>query len=1598
MADDADHVSDKVDALVHELLTPDERERVERHCGECPSCGALLTEARERLRDIQSLPPAVASEELILRTEQRLARRTRPWFRPFGPIRVAVAAAVALIAFTAAWQWYLESLTTSPFDLCVLGQTRLLAGADSSLRVIVTEQAFGSPLAWVPVEIALTSKQSGQSVTLARFQTDIHGTGSPRFRLPEWEDGDCELSVVAHPRGAKEEIRRTVKLGRSWQVILSTDRPVYQPGQSLLFRSLALRQPDRRPVGGQKAVFTVTDPKGNKIFQEEKSTSRFGIASAELPLAEEITEGTYQVECRVGESQGGTTVEVKKYALPKFKVAVTTDRNYYKPGETIRLKVRADYFFGKPVADMEVSVDVRTPADPGKVIDKHSTHAAEAGVAELQFPAPVVRTGQAGERDAEVLLDVRVTDSAGQEQGTTITRPVSSQPFRIEAIPEGGELVRWVPNTVYLMAFYPDGRPARAELEVAGYPDKLHTDQFGVATLKLTPPASGEVVLKVRARDADGLTGEREAKLGFDDRDGEFLVHTDKAVYDGGETMHVAVRGEDGIVFFDLLQDSQVLLTGSVGVSRSRGECSVDLPSGLAGPVVLSAYTRGQFGFSGTKTRVIYVRPGGRKLDVRAAAERKEYRPGQVARVSFQLKDAAGKPAPGALSLAAVNEAVYSVLGQTPEAISGLSPGEMRRLQPVRSLYPSWSPDASASGAADERARLDLALFAGTAGRGGELEQDAVKQQLLPFLEGSDVPLKVLERPDWQELSPGVNLPPDVLAALRKDTRFSLSASSHGDSSRRIAEEQRKGLTVVWAIWGTLILVTAVAVFILLVYRLVNSLEDLFGLLLLIVCPGILVGLLLPRVQAVREAAPRTQAANDLRQVELAVLNYRAVYGKMPGATAGTPEGPRVRQWFPETLLWLPEVVTDDEGRAEVEVPLADSITDWRLTASAVTADGRLGSTRTSVRVFQPFFVDVNPPATLTRGDEIAFPVVVYNYLEKPQTVTLTLENAAWFERLDEAVKKLNLGPGEVRSLSFRIRCLRVGRQELQVTARGEGVSDALRRKVEVVPDGPRTETVANGDLRNPAEIDLSVPDDAVEGSVAVLLRVYPSGFSQLVEGLDGIFRLPYGCFEQTSSVTYPNVLALDYLRRTGRSAPEVEAKARKYIQLGYQRLLTFEVSGGGFDWFGRAPANRTLTAYGLMEFEDMARVYPVDPDLPARTRKWLLDQRQSDGTWKPEGHQFAGDPARGGAESAVLGTTAYIAAAVFTDGRDPERSRETHDFLLRHKPSSIRDPYTLALVCNALLAIEPQGDAVTPYLVALREMKRLAGAGQYVWWEAGPEGRTLFYGAGRCGDVETTALACLALLKGGQAPEAVRGGLAWLVLRRGSAGTWGSTQATVLALKALLAGTANAAERNPARRVEIALDGKAVQELTIPADQSEVMKQVNLAPLVARGRHRLRLTDLNHSAVAYQVAFSYHTAPRAEAGRDLLALQVSYDRSKLRSGEFVTALASVSNRGSGPAPMVMVEVPLPPGFTLETEELTKLVEAGTAAKFQQAPGKSLLYLRSLNPGQTLQFKYRLRATMPGTVTAAPAVAYEYYDPDRVSRTVAVRLHVSEAD
>ncbi|MEX0611672.1 MAG: alpha-2-macroglobulin family protein [Pirellulales bacterium] len=1550
--------------------------RIERHCDQCRICQVALEEARKRLEAMQSLPAVEAPERLLRATERRIAQ-----YR--GPAAVVMKAGFGIAAAAAlligAFHVYYLNLAPLPYDLKVLGQTEWLAGSQAALRIVLVDRQRGQGMAGVPVEVELAGERADQMITLASFTTNHLGSGDPRFRLPDWETGRYELRVRARPGGTQEAISRAVELKRSWRLMLVTDKPVYQPGQVIRARSLALRQPDLKPVAGQAATFSVTDPKGNVVYCQRDVTSRFGIAAADCPLADEIIEGPYQFECQVGDTVSRATVEVKRYVLPKFSIEVDLDRAYYQPAERMRGTLRAAYFFGKPVANADVEIELKTADAETRTFERLQVRTDAGGNASFEFLLPDALVGrQTDAGDATVALGATVRDRAGQQQSRSLSRVVTRQPIRIEVIPEGGSLVRDIPNVVYLFTSYPDGRPARARV-AAGLDRELLTNDLGVASFTMDPPADRFRWIFL-ARDEAGEVGRREWSFDCGAAANDFLVRADKAVYDSGQTMRLLLRGHGNEpVFIDLVKDGQTVLTDAIAMAQGRGEYALDIPPELFGAIELCAYRFGADGRPIRRTRAIYVRPA-HDLAIETRLERDEYRPGERARLTFALTDELGRPATGAISLAAVDEAVYSVLAGESSLERSFFTLEQELLKPVYTIYP-WSPDMKAQLEPGEQERFEQAIFARTAQAGLALRS---------YLEGNPGVLAALERPGWRRMAAWMELPEELLALLgRRDAPHSLVATSFPDKWREVEAVKRPGLRAVKAAWTLLGGIGGLAALVFLS----RNVTTLFGKpwrpaewITVLVILAILVALLLPAVQSAREMSNRWPT-RELEGLRFAFEQSRAE----AGADAASV---RVRQWFPETLLWRPELITDDAGLATIEVDLPDSITSWRLSASAVSGDGKLGGGQSSIRVFQPFFVDLDLPLALTRGDEVELPVVVYNYLDKPQSVELNLADCAGLARLDEAVKVVELAAGEVRSVGYRLRAEKIGRFDLEVTARGEGVADAVRRQIEIEPDGRRVEQVVNGNLDQPAEVDLAVPDDAIEGSVKAIIRIYPSTFSQLVEGLDAIFQKPYGCFEQTSSTTYPNVLALDYLRRTGKPAPEIEAKARAYIHLGYQRLLSFEVDGGGFDWFGSPPANATLTAYGLMEFDDMARVHDVDPALIERTRHWLLDQQQADGSWDSEVHRLHHDPTRAAADLARLSTTAYIGWAVF-GGRseDDPKAQATLDYLLRHEPAAMDDAYVLALVANSLAAIDSSGRAAGPYLERLAQMRHTSADGKLAWWDTS---RTLFYGAGRGGSIETTALAALAMLHAGYEPPITRGALAWLAGQKDALGTWHSTQATVLALKALLAGTGKPLGGERERTIEIAADGLLIHQAVIPADDSDVVQQFDLSSQLGAGRGRLLLTERGGGGTGYQVVLSYHLPGASQPpAQPPMSVELAYDRTELSTGDTLAVKATLTNHMSAAAPMVLVDLPIPAGFAIEPDDLAQLAATRRIAKYQLTPRSAIIYLRQLPPAQAITLTYRLRATMPVKVTAAPARAYEYYDPDTKAASETTELIVN---
>ena len=113
-----------------------------------------------------------------------------------------------------------------------------------------------------------------------------------------------------------------------------------------------------------------------------------------------------------------------------------------------------------------------------------------------------------------------------------------------------------------------------------------------------------------------------------------------------------------------------------------------------------------------------------------------------------------------------------------------------------------------------------------------------------------------------------------------------------------------------------------------------------------------------------------------------------------------------------------------------------------------------------------------------------------------------------------------------------------------------------------------------------------------------------------------------------------------------------------------------------------------------------------------------------------------------------------------------------------------------------------------------------------------------------------------------------------------------------------------------------------------------------------------------------------------------------------MKVNETATAAVIVTNNGADVAPMVILDLPIPAGFGIISEDFDHLTSLGKIAKYQITPRSVIVYLRQLPPNEPFKLTYRLWATMPVKITAPPAKSYEYYNPEHQASSLPVPLSV----
>lgn len=683
-----------------------------------------------------------------------------------------------------------------------------------------------------------------------------------------------------------------------------------------------------------------------------------------------------------------------------------------------------------------------------------------------------------------------------------------------------------------------------------------------------------------------------------------------------------------------------------------------------------------------------------------------------------------------------------------------------------------------------------------------------------------------------------------------------------------------------------------------------------------------------------------------------------------------------VRNDFRSTVYWNPNVQTDANGVAQIEFYNNDMTTQFRVTVEGFGKEGGLGRAEYVYFTQKAFEMVTKVPTEVLTGDVLNIPLTLTNNTSEPIQGELKValpEHLRWVKTPTSAIAL-----SAKSSTTLYLECEVLNKPDTSdfiIIFKSDKAIDRFTSTILSRPRGfPVRDVMASTDLVQTHNINVQQP---IEGSISVKVSVYPSALDEVMKGLESMMRMPSGCFEQTSSSNYPNVLALTYLRETNTSNAELEKRAQSYLATGYQRLTGYESKGGGFHWWGYTPAHEALSAYGLMQFVDMQKVYPVDQALIDRTATWLLSRRDDKGGW-----QLNPNCLHTWAVSNV--TDAYIVWAITEANRGSSVSKEL-DKSYKDAVKS-EDPYMMALVANALFNVK---DARANTLVQ-ELIKTQKADGSFAGLSA-----SVTHSTGEALSHETTSLAVLALLKNKNFNEAKKA-VEWLQKNKNFYG-YGSTQGTALALKAILEFTKQSKRAQTAGTIAVLVNGKQVATTSYKAGQKDIILP-ELTPYILAGKSAIEVKYLDtKEAIPYDISLIYNTRLPISSKECKVAVETALATNKARMGETVRLTTNLRNTSNQSVSMAMTMIGIPAGLSIQPWQLKEMQDKRLFDYYEIFDGCVVLHFERMRANELKTINFDLKADIPGKYESPASNAFLYYTQEHRNWVAPTQIEIVAA-
>lgn len=691
---------------------------------------------------------------------------------------------------------------------------------------------------------------------------------------------------------------------------------------------------------------------------------------------------------------------------------------------------------------------------------------------------------------------------------------------------------------------------------------------------------------------------------------------------------------------------------------------------------------------------------------------------------------------------------------------------------------------------------------------------------------------------------------------------------------------------------------------------------------------------------------------------ELNIINYNRSnyinYGRVFAFPEYSNEYYRDNQEIDKrkTIFWSPDIITDQNGKASVSFYTTDEMTTFRAVLEGV-GHHQMAHSEATFAAVPPLAVQLKMPAFALTGDVIEVPVVITNNTNRKMITPLSSEllgdDLEWIEKLPA---QLTIAAHSFEQYYAKVRVIgKKGQSGIKLSTGSQRWAVQQEEKLQVHQVGfPHEASTSGQQLSANYEVNIKEP---IVSTISATFRLFPDLTGQLLSGLEGMLRQPGGCFEQTSSTNYPNIMVLQYLKEHQQLDADTRKQSFAYLKTGYDRLAAYEVSGGGFSLWGQAPAEPVLSAFGLMQFNDLSKVWPkVDPELVPRTYDWLLNAYQQ-------------------LQSRSEIDRAYMLYALSEVGDyQDEQALKT----LNQRADESEIPYLLAIAARLNVRYGYANKAMGQVAVLLKRFKenKFGGATQSPYFS---------HGIGNGLSTELTGWTILAALEAGVSKGKLMPLMDFLITQRQGAGRFGATQPTVMALQAITAyEKANQHPKNDGKLI-VSINQNEVDTLAYTPDSRGALTVEGLGKYLQSGSNHIsvRFEETQHP-LPYSLQVNWQSQLPPNKTDSPLKLRTALSSNTASRNDNIRYSVEMSNqrKEAGYAPMLILSKPA--GLEWQTWQLKEMKERGEINYYEMQDPYLVIYFAEIEANATRQLDFDLTALIPGTYQAPAASAYLYYE------------------